>query len=105
MKKVIILLTALLISFSACADSARKLENNVFKSVKSETVKVEDTETPYKWEVKQNGKIVELPIYITKKGKCYIIRTSKEGKQYKQYLPKEQTEQIQKFVGYESDIH
>lgn len=27
------------------------------------------------------------PIYMSASGKCFIIKTSKNGKQYKQYLP------------------
>ena len=29
----------------------------------------------------------KYPIYMSTNGKCFIIRTSKNGKQYKQYLP------------------
>lgn len=39
---------------------------------------------------------VKYPIYMSSKGKCFIIRTSaKTGKQYKQYLP-EVTKQLSK---------
>lgn len=39
-----------------------------------------------------DGKV--YPIYMSAKGKCYIIRTSKKtGKEYKQYLP-EVTKQL-----------
>lgn len=35
-----------------------------------------------------DAKGVKYPIYISSKGKCFIIRTSsKTGKTYKQYLP------------------
>lgn len=35
-----------------------------------------------------DSKGVRYPIYMSSKGKCFIIRTSsKTGKQYKQYLP------------------
>lgn len=38
----------------------------------------------------------KYPIYISSKGKCFILRTSsKTGKQYKQYLP-EITKQLTK---------
>ncbi|MEE3485696.1 MAG: hypothetical protein VZQ98_15425 [Bacteroidales bacterium] len=36
----------------------------------------------------------KYPIYMSANGKCFIIRTSKNGKQYKQYLP-EVTKQLQ----------
>ena len=39
---------------------------------------------------------IRYPIYMSSKGKCFIIRTSsKTGKQYKQYLP-EITKQLAK---------
>jgi hypothetical protein len=41
--------------------------------------------------------IEENDIFISKKGACYIKRTSyKTGKEYKQYLPKEIQETIRK---------
>lgn len=36
----------------------------------------------------------KYPIYMSANGKCFIVRTSKNGKQYKQYLP-EVTKQLQ----------
>ena len=43
-----------------------------------------------------DAKGVKYPIYISSKGKCFILRTSaKTGKQYKQYLP-EVTKQLSK---------
>lgn len=39
---------------------------------------------------------IRYPIYMSSKGKCFILRTSKKtGKQYKQYLP-EITKQLAK---------
>lgn len=43
-----------------------------------------------------DSKGVRYPIYISSKGKCFIIRTSsKTGKEYRQYLP-EVTKQLSK---------
>ena len=43
-----------------------------------------------------DAKGIRYPIYMSSKGKCFIIRTSsKTGKQYKQYLP-EITKQLTK---------
>ena len=51
------------------------------------------TKTEYIWE--KNG--IKYPIYISSKGKAYIIRTSKKtGKEYKQYLPDTVAETIKK---------
>ena len=74
---------------------------NLHAEVKREgdTFKVEqtaksDTQTKYTWEDKEGNK---YPIYITKKGACYVLRVSKKtGKEYKQYLPKDIQETIKK---------
>lgn len=56
-----------------------------------------DVQTPYTWKDK-DGKI--YPIYITKKGACYIKRVSKKtGKEYKYYLPKETQARIKQELG------
>ena len=44
-----------------------------------------DMQTVYTYTVKD----IVYPIWITKNGRCYIVRTSKNGNQYKQYLDKE----------------
>lgn len=36
----------------------------------------------------------EFPVYINRKGSCFVIRTSKNGENYKTYLGKEVSEQI-----------
>lgn len=52
-----------------------------------------DVKTIYTWEIKGE----KYPIYITSRGACYIKRiSSKTGKEYKQYLPKEIQETIKK---------
>lgn len=57
----------------------------------------QDTKTKYTWEDKEGNK---YPIFITKKGACYVLRTSKKtGKEYKYYLPKDVQETIKKELG------
>ena len=76
-------------SITSYADIVR--DGDTFKVEKTVSVN-QDTQTKYTWEDRENNK---YPIYITKKGACYIIRTSKKtGKEYKQYLPKNVQEQI-----------
>ena len=71
--------------------------DNTFKSEINKT-KSENTLTKFTWEDSKGNK---YPIYITKNGACYINRkSSKTGKEYKQYLPKEIKEQIQKEVNF-----
>ena len=57
----------------------------------------EGKKTGYTWK-DSKGKVYD--IYISDKGSCYIIRTSsKTGKQYKSYLPKEVSQEIAKELG------
>lgn len=64
------------------------------KTFKITTIQTENKQTEYTWEDKKG---VKYPIYISKKGACYIKRiSSKTGKEYKQYLPKEIQETIKK---------
>lgn len=81
-------------SVASYADVVRDGDN--FKVEKTTSVN-QDTKTKYTWEDKEGNK---YPIYITKKGACYVLRTSKKtGKEYKQYLPKEIRLQIAKELG------
>lgn len=63
------------------------------QSLKSST----DVQTIYTYQIKDDV----YPIWITKNGRCYIIRTSKNGNQYKQYLSKEICLQICQELGIE----
>ena len=60
--------------------------NNNFTQVTTTT----DIKTEYTYTIKG----VVYPIYITKNGRCYIIRTSKNGNEYKQYLAEDIARQI-----------
>lgn len=91
MKYIITLLVALLIGATSYSEVVR--DGDTFKVEKTTSVN-QDTKTKYTWEDKEGNK---YPIYITKKGACYVIRVSKKtGKEYKYYLPKEVQEQIKK---------
>lgn len=90
MKKII--LCILLALFSININAEVKREGDTFKV--EQTSKASDTQTKYTWEDKEGNK---YPIFITKKGACYILRTSKKtGKEYKYYLPKDIQETIKK---------
>lgn len=90
MKYIISLLIMLTLSMSSFAEVKR--EGNNFKV--EQTSKASDTKTKYTWEDKEGNK---YPIFVTKKGACYVVRTSKKtGKEYKQYLPKDIQETIKK---------
>lgn len=92
MKKLVLSLILALFPFSFQPISAQIIqEGNTFKSEKTVS-KAEDEKTQYIWEDSKGNK---YPIYKTKKGACYVIKTSKKtGKEYKQYLPKEIREKI-----------
>lgn len=78
-------------SVTGYADVVRDGDN--FKVERTTSVN-QDTKTKYTWEDKEGNK---YPIYITKKGACYVLRTSKKtGKEYKYYLPKDIQETIKK---------
>lgn len=90
MKYIISLLIMLTLSMSSFAEVKR--EGNTFKV--EQTSKASDTRTKYTWEDKEGNK---YPIFVTKKGACYVVRVSKKtGKEYKQYLPKDIQETIKK---------
>lgn len=90
MKYIISLLIMLTLSMSSFAEVKR--EGNNFKV--EQTSKASDTKTKYTWEDKAGQK---YPIFVTKKGACYVIRVSKKtGKEYKYYLPKDIQETIKR---------
>lgn len=94
MKIIIALVLALTMVSVSYAGVVR--DGNTFKSESVSTAS-QDTETKYEWQDKEGNK---YPIYITKKGACYVKRISKKtGKEYKYYLPKDIQAEIQKELG------
>lgn len=93
MKKFI--LCILLALFCITINAEVKREGDTFKVEQS--TKASDTKTKYTWEDKQGNK---YPIFITKRGACYVLKTSKKtGKEYKYYLPKDIQTQIKQEMG------
>lgn len=92
MKKFI--LCILLALFCITVNAEVKREGDTFKVEQS--TKASDTKTKYTWEDKQGNK---YPIFITKRGACYVLKTSKTGKEYKYYLPKDIQAQIKQEMG------
>lgn len=95
MRKFLIILVMLIMGMAGTTCIAEVVRNgNTFETVQTSQT---DVQTPYTWKDK-DGKT--YPIYITKKGACYVKRISKKtGKEYKYYLPKETQEQIRKELG------
>lgn len=73
-----------------------KREGNNF-TVEQTIQQSSDVQTKYTFTIKDNV----YPIWITKNGRCYIVRTSKNGNQYKQYLNKDICLQICQELGVE----
>ena len=89
MKKLILCILLALFCINIHAEVKR--EGDTFKT---EQTANNGTQTKYTWEDKEGNK---YPIFITKKGACYVIRVSKKtGKEYKYYLPKDIQETIKK---------
>lgn len=90
MKKAFLIAAALLLGVAAFAQNYER-NGKEYTAVKKSSEKGEDRDTGYTWKI--GDKVYK--IYITKKGACYIIRTSsKTGREYKSYLPKEVAAEI-----------
>ena len=68
-------------------DSA--LQNRISEDCQNEGY----TKTGFTW---KDSKGDEYPVYIAHTGSCFVIRTSKSGKDYRSYLGKDVSEQINK---------
>lgn len=91
MKRYIFCLLIAIFSIASYSQDVVK-EGKTFKVQTTQTTSEQQTE--YTWEDKKG---VKYPIFISKKGACYIKKvSSKTGKEYKQYLPKEIQETIRK---------
>lgn len=98
MKEFIIALITVLFVIGIAVVSAQevKREGNNF-TVEQTIQQSSDVQTQYTFTIKDNI----YPIWITKNGRCYIIRTSRNGNQYKQYLNKDICLQICKEMNIE----
>lgn len=93
-----LLLLVLAMGLAANAQTYTR-NGNTFTSVKSVKAKAEPVKTKFTW---KDSKGKEYPVYISSKGSCYILKTSsKTGKEYKNYLGPEISQQICKEIGIE----
>lgn len=96
MKKFIVACLIGLMSMCGAVDTfAQSVTFDGKNFVQTAKTKTADEVTPFTYEVKG----VKYPIYLTARNKCYIKRVSKQGKEYKQYLPAEVTAQVLKALG------
>ena len=86
-------LLLLVLSMGLVANAQTYTRNgNTFTSAKSVKAKAEPVKTKFTW---KDSKGKEYPVYISAKGSCYILKTSsKTGKEYKNYLGPEISQQI-----------
>lgn len=93
MKRIIASLLVALFIGATNANAQKFVQNgNTFVQVSaSKENKSAATKTQYVWKIGDKS----YPIYISAKGKAYIIKTSKKtGKEYKYYLPDEVAKKI-----------
>ena len=86
-----------LLTLAACGQNYTK-NGKEFSSVRKERTSSvsEGKKTDYTWKT-SNGKVYD--IYISERGACYIlVVSSKTGKQYKRYLPKDVANEIKKEI-------
>ena len=74
-------------------------EGNTFSSTKTINNSSKAEKTKFTW---KDSKGVEYPIYISASGSCYVIKVSKKsGKEYKNYLGPEVSQEVCKALGRE----
>lgn len=83
MKKIIVLAAFLALYFWASSQTVQKDSQGNYIAVKAteSSEKAKDTGKTY---TDTKGNV--YPVYVSKNGKLFVIRTSKTGNQYKQYL-------------------
>lgn len=90
MKKIIIIMAAIMFSIGMSAQSVTR-NGNVFKSERKAYVK-DTLVSQYKYE---DSKGNTYPIIVNKKtGACWVCKVSKNGKFYRQYMNKDIKSQI-----------
>ena len=86
-----ILLLVLAMGLAANAQTYTR-NGNTFASAKSIKAKAEPVKTKFTW---KDSKGKEYPVFISAKGSCFVIKASaKTGKEYKNYLGPEISQQI-----------
>lgn len=98
MKKIIFALALIMctITMSATTDTTYVREGTNFTKVQT-VHQSTDIKTIYTYTIKD----ISYPIWITKNGRCYIIRTSRNENEYKQYLEESISREICKELNVE----
>lgn len=94
MKKLFILFV-MMFAFTTVVNAQNfERQGNTFvsKSTKGSRAKAEPTKTKFTW---KDSKGKEYPVYMSSTGSCFVIKTSaKTGKEYRNYLGPEVSEQM-----------
>lgn len=91
MKKFIIVALIAICAFAHQGFSQNYTKNGNTYTQSSSTRTSSEEKTQFTW---KDSKKVEYPIYISKNGRCYIKRVSKNGNEYKMYLSEELSRDI-----------
>ena len=83
MKKTIILLAFLSLYFAGNSQTIEKTKDGNYIAVKATKTDDKPTDTGKTY---TDTKGIVYPVFVSKNGKLFVIRTSKTGSQYKQYL-------------------
>ena len=93
-----LLLLVLAMGLAANAQTYTR-SGNTFISSTGKQAKAEPVKTKFTW---KDSKGKEYPVYISSNGSCFVIKISaKTGKEYKNYLGPEISQQICKELGIE----
>lgn len=101
MKKLFILFVMMFAFTNVINAQSFERQDNTFisKSTKGSRAKAEPTKTKFTW---KDSKGNEYPVYMSSTGSCFVIKTSsKTGKEYRNYLGPEVSEQMCKELGVE----
>ena len=99
MKKILLMLLLLLVVGATTNAQTYSREGNTFISSTGVRVKAEPVKTRFTWK-DNKGKV--YPIYISGNGSCFVIKVSaKTGKEYRNYLGPEISQQICKELNIE----
>lgn len=95
MRHIILIIALFICTFASAQDIVRK--GNTFEQVSSRGDK--GTKTQYTWKDSKNN---TYPIFITKKGRCFVMKvSSKTNKEYKYYLKEDISKQVCKELNIE----
>ena len=96
---IILFIISVALVANADGNKSFKFENNTYSSTGRVKSNSEPINTGFKW---TDSKGREYPIYMSASGSCYVIKiSSKSGKEYKNYLGPEISQDICNKLGKE----